>query len=92
MRERFDVVRGSDPTVVDNEKWQVVTWAMGDCGADPSTTVLVGDTKFDVAGAHRCAIPCVGVRWGYAAPGELEAAGADAIVDDMDALLALLTA
>lgn len=83
LREKFDVVRGSDPKVVDNEKWQVVTWAMADVGAEAATTVLVGDTKFDVAGAHRCGIPCVGVRYGYAAPGELESAGADVIVDDM---------
>ncbi len=89
-REKFDAVRGSDPAVVDNEKWQVVTWAMRDLGADAATTVLVGDTRFDVAGAHRCGIPCVGVRYGYAAPGELEAAGADMIADDMAQLKKLL--
>ena len=86
LREKFDVVRGSDPRVVDNEKWQVVTWAMADCGAAAETTVLVGDTRFDVEGAHRCGIPCVGVRYGYAAEGELEAAGADAIVEGLNEL------
>ena len=92
LREKFDVVRGSDPSVVDNEKWQVVTWAMEALGADAETTVLVGDTRFDVAGAHRCGIPCLGVRWGYAAPGELEDAGADAVAEDMAQLLELLLA
>ncbi len=90
LRERFDVVRGSDPSVVDNEKWQVVTWAMADCGASPEHTVLVGDTRFDVEGARRCGIPCIGVRWGYAPPGELESAGASAVADDMDELLQIL--
>ena len=92
LREKFDAVRGSDPSVVDNEKWQVLTWAMEACGAAPETSVLVGDTRFDVEGAHRCGVPCIGVRWGYAAPGELEKAGADAIAEDMPALLKLLLA
>lgn len=90
LRGKFDVVRGSDPAVVDNEKWQVVTWAMADCGAEQETTVLVGDTRFDVEGAHRCGIPCIGVRYGYAAEGELEAAGADAIAADLAELQDLL--
>lgn len=90
LRERFDVVRGSDPSAVDNEKWQVVTWAMEALGAEPSTTVLIGDTRFDVAGAHRCGIPCIGVRWGYAAPGELETAGADGVAENMAVLKELL--
>ena len=90
LREKFNAVRGSDPSVVDNEKWEVVTWVMEALGAEAATTVLVGDTRFDVAGAHRCGIPCVGVRWGYAAPGELEEAGADWIVTDMEELRKLL--
>ena len=90
LRERFDVVRGSDPSVIDNEKWQVVAWAMADCGARPEDTVLVGDTRFDVEGARRCGIPCIGVRWGYAPEGELENAGAAAIAENMDELLQIL--
>ncbi|MBQ6465355.1 MAG: HAD hydrolase-like protein [Oscillospiraceae bacterium] len=92
LREKFDVVRGSDPSVVDNEKWQVLSWAMADCGADPASTVLVGDTRFDVDGARRCGIPCLGVRWGYAAAGELERAGAAAIAEDLEELKTLLLA
>lgn len=42
--------------------------------------VMVGDRVYDVAGAHAHGVPCVGVTWGYAAPGEL--ADADALVDD----------
>jgi phosphoglycolate phosphatase len=52
--------------------------------------VLVGDTKYDVAGAKRVGIPCIGVEYGYAAEGELEAAGAIALAQDLDALKKLL--
>ena len=88
----FDIIVGSDPELNNNAKWEVITRAMAQCGAAPETSVLIGDTKYDVAGAKRCKIPCIGVRWGYAAEGELEAAGADAIVENMEELLRLLVA
>ena len=47
----------------------------------PENCVLIGDTKYDVEGAKKCGIPCIGVRWGYAAEGELETAGVVAIVE-----------
>ena len=65
---------------------------MEQCGAEPDSTVLVGDTKYDAIGAARCGIPCIGVAWGYAAPGELEAAGVARIVPSCAALEALLLA
>ena len=88
----FDVIVGSDPKLNNNAKWEVVTRAMERCGATPECTVLIGDTKYDVAGARRCGIPCVGVRWGYASEGEMEEAGAAAMVETMEDLLALLCA
>ena len=41
---------------------------------------MVGDRKYDVTGAAACGVPCLGVYYGYAEPGELEAAGAAATV------------
>ena len=82
----FQVICGSRPDGNDSAKWQVVQRAMELCGAVKENTILVGDTKYDVAGAHKVGIACVGVRYGYAAEGELEAAGADAIVEDLPEL------
>lgn len=46
--------------------------------SDKSEGVLmVGDRKYDVEGAKECGVPCVGVGFGFARPGELEQAGAD---------------
>ena len=90
LLDLFDAVCGSGERGNNDAKWQVVARAMEALGASPSETVLIGDTKYDVAGAHRAGLPCIGVRWGYAAPGELEAAGADAVAEDCDALEALL--
>ena len=86
MTGLFPVICGSRPDGNNSAKWQVVQRAMELCGAAKENTILVGDTKYDVAGANRVGIACVGVRYGYAAEGELEAAGADAIVEDIPAL------
>lgn len=86
MTGLFLVICGSRPDGNNSAKWQVVQRAMELCGAAKENTILVGDTKYDVAGAHKVGIACVGVRYGYAAEGELEAAGADAIVEDIPEL------
>ena len=86
MTGLFPVICGSRPDGNNSAKWQVVQRAMELCGAAKENTILVGDTKYDVAGAHKVGIACVGVRYGYAAEGELEAAGADAVVEDIPAL------
>ncbi len=89
LLDHFDVICG---TLGDGNdaKWQVVERAMGILGSARESTVLIGDTKWDVAGAHRCGIPCIGVGYGYAAPGELEAAGVDGQAADMQALEGML--
>jgi phosphoglycolate phosphatase len=91
MTGLFKVVCGSSSEGNNNAKWQVLRRAMDALGATAEDSVLVGDTKYDVEGAKRCGVPCIGVRYGYAAPGELESAGAAAIAENLDELLQLLT-
>lgn len=82
LRGCFDVIVGSTPGINNEKKWQMVKRAMELADADPESTVLIGDTKYDAIGAARCGIPCIGVAWGYAAPGELEEAGVIRIARD----------
>lgn len=91
LKECFDVVVGSSPSLNNEKKADIVRKAMAQSGGRPENTVLVGDTKYDALGAAQCGIPCVGVAWGYAEPGELEAAGALCVVPDPEALARLLT-
>lgn len=88
----FDVVCGSGDSGENNAKWCVIQTAMEILEAEPEDCVLVGDTKYDVEGARRCGIPCIGVGYGYAAPGELEAAGAASIAADPEELEKMLLA
>ena len=57
---------------------------------DPSRVLMVGDRSHDVAGARDHGIDTIAVRWGYAVPGELEAAAPAAICADADELATLL--
>ncbi len=85
----FDMVSGSSLTA-DNTKYDVIENARKACGADMSDAVMIGDKAHDVEGAHKHGIPCVGVTWGFAAPSELEDAGADYIVNTAEELQRLL--
>lgn len=54
--------------------------------------LMIGDRKFDVLGAKETGLDSVGVYYGFAEPGELEAAGADYVVDTVAELGELLLA
>ena len=78
----FELVIGSREGINDQSKAQIITSDLAKCGAKPAEAALIGDTKYDVLGAKECGIGCIGAAWGYAQPGELEAAGAIAIAAD----------
>lgn len=54
--------------------------------------VMVGDTAYDVIGAAAHNIPTIGVSWGYGEVQKMIDAGAIAIAQDTQALLAMLEA
>ncbi len=90
LYELFDCICGAAEEGEGNAKWQVLRRALLRLHAPEDESVLIGDTKYDVAGAKRCGIPCIGVGYGYAAEGELAQAGADAVAADLAALRRLL--
>ena len=85
----LDAVVGSPPTG-DWEKADVIREVMRRLGlteAQKPEILMVGDRKFDVLGAKACGIACAGVEFfGYAAPSELAAAGAAAVVRSAEEL------
>jgi len=76
----LDVVAGSTLDGSRRTKADVIRFALTALAADPADAVMVGDRAQDVAGARALGLPSIGVTWGYAEPGELEAAGADQVV------------
>ncbi len=55
--------------------------AMTVAGASPETTVMIGDTSFDMLMARAARVRALGVTWGYHPGDELHAAGAHAVID-----------
>jgi phosphoglycolate phosphatase len=60
----------------------MVIAAMADAGAHPSATIVVGDTRFDMAMASAAGAAGIGAGWGYHEPDELLAAGAMAVAEE----------
>ena len=46
-----------------------------------SYSIMVGDRRHDIVGAHAVNMRGLGVLWGYGSRDELEAAGADQLVE-----------
>ena len=60
--------------------------AMAEAGASPETTVMIGDTSYDIDMALSAGASALGVGWGYHLPADLIAAGAHAVAMDSDEL------
>ena len=66
--------------------------ALDEAGGEPATTVMIGDTVYDIEMAVRAGAKPIGVSWGYHEPDELLAAGAGIVVDTAEALLPAIMA
>lgn len=102
----FDVVTGSDLEGTRKQKYQVIEETFKRLSANvlkqelteellneiKADSVMIGDRNQDVNGAHQVGIECIGVRYGYAKPDELEDAGVDYIVETIPELTALILA
>ncbi|HEX8414391.1 MAG TPA: HAD-IA family hydrolase [Sphingomicrobium sp.] len=53
--------------------------AMADAGAEPGSTIVIGDTSFDMGMAKAAGAIGIGAGWGYHEPEELIAAGAASV-------------
>ena len=66
--------------------------AMADAGAVPETTVMIGDTSYDIDMARAAGARALGVGWGYHPLADLIAAGAHAVAMDSGELNAHIRA
>lgn len=65
--------------------------AMAETGAEPTSTVMVGDTTFDMELARAAGCRAIGVSWGYHPAEDLLAAGAGTLIHDYSELDAAIT-
>lgn len=68
----------------------MVDQAIAEAGAAPATTIVVGDTSFDMAMAVNAGAVGIGAGWGYHDADELIAAGAAAVAEEPAVVLELI--
>ena len=94
LLDLFDSVHGSpadeQAAAALDGKTTIITAALARHTGRFDRAVMVGDRRHDVHGAAANGLDCIGVNWGFAAAGELEAAGAAAVVGTAEDLLAEL--
>jgi phosphoglycolate phosphatase len=69
-------------------KTEIIAAALKDLGTQHA--LMVGDRAQDVAGAIANGLDCIGVAWGFAPAGELENAGAVAVVETAEQLVSTI--
>ena len=93
IEQYFQVIVGSELDGTRGTKEEVVEEALRQLGIlelpldeRHRDCAMIGDRKFDIQGAKAHGLTSVGVSFGFANPGELEAEGAEYIVDSIDEL------
>jgi phosphoglycolate phosphatase len=89
LADGFRAVYGTEPDGSLDDKADLIAAVLHAEALDPRHTVMVGDRSHDVIGAHANGMRAIGVLWGYGGRAELEAAGADALLDTPEDLLRL---
>lgn len=89
LAKYFEKICGATLDGKRSSKADVIAYLLSQVG-DLAHTVMVGDTTYDVIGAKKHGISTIGVSWGYGEVADMQAAGAAAIAQTTDELVALL--
>ena len=87
----FDYVIGATFDGTISAKADIIALALKATGAKPETALMVGDRFYDVEGAHACKVRCAGVLCGFGSREELEAIGADYVVNALTDIAGIIS-
>jgi phosphoglycolate phosphatase len=90
-RRHFVTIQTADDNLSKPDPSMILR-AMAETGADPSSTLMIGDTSYDMEMARSAEVGAIGVSWGYHTAERLLAAGAHAVVGTSEALLQAIDA
>lgn len=77
LTRRFDFVSAADESDRGNGKETLILPVLERAGCAPGRAVMVGDTKFDAAGARRAGTKFLGVLFGFGTEEEMRREGAE---------------
>lgn len=88
VAQYFDWILGQSDAFPRKPAPEILHHLMRNAGADPSQTLVVGDSETDIEFARNGRVPVVCVTYGQRTRKELEPLAPDAIVDSMSELVA----
>ena len=92
LAQYFEHICGSNMDETRSKKEEVIAYALEKCGigaTEKSKVLMIGDREHDIIGAKKNGIKSCGVLYGYGSRKELEASGADYIIEAVGGLLEL---
>ncbi len=78
---RFELVQGRVDAFPPKPAAPITLHVLNELDADPATTLYVGDSNVDVRCGHNAGLKVCGVSWGFRGRAELEAEGAEYVID-----------
>lgn len=78
---QFDGIYGSVPGGRLDHKPELLAHILSDQDISAAHSLMVGDRRHDIVGAHAVEMRSLGALWGYGSRDELETAGADQLVE-----------
>ena len=88
--DRFDVVQGRVDAFPPKPEAPITLHVLELLGADPASTLYVGDSNVDIACGHNAGMAACGVAWGFRGRAELEGAGADYVIESPSELMGIV--
>ncbi len=79
--KHFDGIHGSVSGGQLDHKPELLAHILSEHGISTAHSLMVGDRRYDISGAHAVGMRGLGVLWGYGTRDELENAGADQLVE-----------
>lgn len=92
LRRFVPRVYGAELSGERSTKAELVAHALAGERLAPAQACMIGDREHDVLGAKAHGVATIAVTWGYGSRSELEAAGADQLVDTLEQLIAAIAA
>lgn len=86
LSPRFDFISAEDDSEHGRGKEFLIRPALEHFGIPAGRAMMVGDTKYDAAGARRAGVPFVGVLYGFGTREEMEREGAANFVETVENL------
>jgi len=86
----FDCIISGDEVAHKKPHPEPLLAACGQMGVAANATLFVGDSRNDVQAARAAGMPIICVSYGYNKGDDIRSAGADAVVDDLNEVAALL--